>query len=93
MNAAGLHKWLASAIKQREHLLRSGKSRGNIMLKAANTEYLKTQLAAYPYKTTESLHGFIRRNKERIYDILPGEGSRACLKKRREFIHILNEIT
>lgn len=91
-NNPNLHEWLHSAIKQREYLLRSGKSKGNNLAKASNTEFLKKQLEAYPYTTKESLQGFINRHKMRIYDILPGEGSASCEKKRREFIQILNEI-
>lgn len=80
-----LRKWILSAIRQREYMLRHGVSRKNPMEMVNNIEALRKPLSYFPFATDRKISSFFQRNRSRILSLLPGESASGHEKKMGEF--------
>lgn len=78
-------KFILSLIKQRQHILNAGKSKKNPARCATVITYLRTYITNLTY-TDYQMAGFLLRNKEKLYFLLPGNQ----LKRREELNSLMH---
>lgn len=92
MEAINVREWLLTVVKEREHLLKTGKSKRSILPLASITERIKLYLHNNSY-TDEQMLRFVARHKVDILMIIPGEPSRSHKKHLETFLKIISHDT
>ena len=89
MNPHKARKLIESIIRQRQMLIKAGKSKKDQAQMQYAIDHLKALLNAYPYATGQKMAGFIIRNQDEIRSLIP-EGPQAR-KRQQDFNQLLEE--
>ena len=79
-----------AVVKQREYLLRTGKSKIPEVSVITSLDQVKRQLEAFNYNDV-NMARFVTRNKENIRAILPGYGASSHMVKQNQYRELMQE--
>lgn len=81
--------WLVEVSQQRIRLTNTDRSRKGLKA-AVYAERILAHMQAFAYSQPSQIGNFIQRHKSEIEEVLPGIGSNAYAKKKKEFNQILS---
>ena len=85
-----LKAWIQSVIRQRQAIIRLGKSKNNEAEMLRTIDYLQRQLDYYKFETDSKIAGFFDRNAFKIQSLLPGPGSASHVARNQQFNNYMN---